>query len=187
MASYTGLFTAIARLIRGSVYKTFALLERPDTTLINPQAGANDGALVEWAPGAPVPFTPPVTVEETGSVSANVPTYYYVDLVQYPYFAVEFLPDASGAGAGCEITMTYQVSIQASEPDIELRSYVADSSEAWFGDPSYSSGPAGTQGYAQEKDTPTPWLSMRVTVDVTGWTGPDPATWSLNLSKMARG
>jgi len=122
--------------------------------------------------------------EATGSVSANGDTAYYVDMSGYGYFSCEFLPNASGGGAGCTVSLSYQTSDEESQPDIAARAYNSDMSLVWFGATSYSSGLAGTTSYAHEKSDPTPWLSMRIKVTVSDLSD-DPATWTLRFRKMA--
>jgi hypothetical protein len=124
-------------------------------------------------------------VELTGSVAASGSSYSYFDLTGYGYFSCEFLPNAAGGGAGCTVDLSYQTSDEESQPDITLRAYNSDMSNAWFGAASFSSGAGGAVAWAHEKDTVTPWSSMRLKVTVAGFVAGTTATWTIRLRKIA--
>ena len=130
----------------------------------------------------------PQTQEYSGSaagVAGNGTTDYYLDLKEYPFFSIEFLPDAS-ASAAAEVALTLQSSMQASEPDLTARSYDSDVTYGYFGSESLSSGEGDSVDWLLEKDTPTPALSLRARVTVSGLLVGESATWTLRLHRIGR-
>lgn len=129
-----------------------------------------------------VATSPPVVQEESGSVVVDGNSFHYIDMSAHDFFSVQFLPIATGTGAN--ISLSYQVSNELSQPNIALRDYSTDVSESWFGDASFPSGVNGTEPHAHEHDTRNSWLSVRLKVTVAGRTAGSPS-WKIKVRKTA--
>jgi hypothetical protein len=121
------------------------------------------------------------TTEISFSAAANQNYRYYIDLNGYAYFTVEAILNMAASDRSA--TLTYQVSDEDSQPDITARAYNSDMSLAWFGAAGYAAVAGTSVTYSHEKDTPTPWSSMRLNIAVSA--GTTAGTVTLKIRKMA--